>query len=72
MSARNWTLEQRQRQSEAIRQWKPWKHSTGPRSIEGKAKVARNAFKGGALIKLRKAIKGMNQFMYAQKWLINQ
>lgn len=72
MSARNWTLEQRQRQSEAIHQWKPWERSTGPRSDEGKAKVSRNAFKGGALIRLRKAIKEVNEFIRTQKWLINQ
>jgi hypothetical protein len=29
-----------------IRQWQPWKQSTGPKSPEGKAKVSQNAFKG--------------------------
>ena len=27
--------------------WKPWEQSTGPRTEQGKAKVAQNAFKGG-------------------------
>ncbi len=27
--------------------WKPWEQSTGPRTEHGKAKVAKNAFKGG-------------------------
>ncbi len=34
-------------QSEAIRRWKPWESSTGPRTPEGKAKVAQNSYKGG-------------------------
>jgi hypothetical protein len=48
-----WTAERRQQQSEAIRQWRPWLHSTGPRSDEGKAKVASNAYKGGHRDQLR-------------------
>lgn len=43
-----WTPERRARQAEAIRDWAPWKHSTGPRSTEGKAKSARNADRGVA------------------------
>jgi hypothetical protein len=48
-----WTAERRRQQSEAIRQWQPWQHSTGPKSAEGKAKVARNAFKGAHWLALR-------------------
>ena len=48
-----WTPERRKRQSELIRQWRPWEHSTGPRSIEGKARVARNAYRGGTRPMLR-------------------
>ena len=40
------TPEHRARQSAAIRQWRPWEHSTGPKSEEGKARVSRNAYKG--------------------------
>lgn len=40
--ASGWTTERRQRQSEAIRAWRPWEKSTGPRTAEGKAKVGRN------------------------------
>ena len=42
-----WTAERRARQSEAIRRWKPWEKSTGPRTKRGKARVARNAYRGG-------------------------
>lgn len=48
MQSRNgWTPERRERQRRAIRQWQPWKHSTGPRTADGKARASRNAFKGG-------------------------
>ena len=41
-----WTDEARAKQREAIRRWSPWASSTGPRSPQGKAVVARNAYKG--------------------------
>ena len=47
MAARNWTQEQRQQQAQRIRAWSPWVDSTGPKSPDGKAKAARNAWKGG-------------------------
>jgi hypothetical protein len=36
-----------------IHKWKPWENSTGPRTVEGKAKVSRNAYKGGRRAILR-------------------
>lgn len=51
--ATSWTPERRQRQAELIRQWQPWKSSTGPNTAEGKARSARNAYKGGFLQELR-------------------
>lgn len=56
---RQWTQAERQRQAELIRQWQPWKHSTGAKTPEGKAKSSRNAFKGGfrqMLIELRQLL----------------
>lgn len=47
MSGAHWTQEQRQRQREAIARWKPWERSTGPRSLEGKAKAAANSRRHG-------------------------
>ena len=45
--ANGWTLERRARQAKAIRRWRPWRRSTGPRTAEGKAGSARNADRGG-------------------------
>lgn len=41
-----WTPEARAKQAALIHSWKPWTVSTGPRTLAGKAKVARNADKG--------------------------
>lgn len=51
--SRGWTAERRARQSAAIRRWKPWAQSTGPKSPEGKAVVAQNAYKGAVRATLR-------------------
>jgi hypothetical protein len=48
-----WTEERRRRHSAAIRRWKPWEHSTGPRTAEGKARSSRNAYKGSKRWALR-------------------
>ena len=47
------TPEHRRLRAELIRRWRPWEHSTGPKTQEGKAKVSRNAFKGGTRAMLR-------------------
>jgi hypothetical protein len=67
MSARTWTLEQRQRQSEVIKRWKPWEKSTGPKSPEGKRAVSQNAFSGGDLLKLWELINEINQALRQQR-----
>lgn len=41
-----WTSERRKRQAQLIQQWQPWKQSTGPKTEQGKAVSARNAYKG--------------------------
>lgn len=51
--ANGWTPERRARQAELIRQWRPWEHSTGPTSLEGKKRVSQNAWKGGVRPELR-------------------
>jgi len=45
--ANGWTPDRRRRQSLLIHRWRPWERSTGPRTVMGKARVARNAYKGG-------------------------
>ena len=47
MAARQWTESQKARQRALIQQWKPWKLSTGAKSVEGKTKVSQNALKSG-------------------------
>lgn len=45
--ANGWTPERRARQAELIKTWRPWEQSTGPTTEAGKARVARNGWKGG-------------------------
>ena len=65
--ATGWTPERRKKQSEAIRQWKPWNQSTGAKSLEGKAIVSRNAWKGGLVAEIRQISKQLNEAMRMQK-----
>lgn len=44
---RHWTAEERARQAEMIRRWKPWK-TAGVRTEAGRAISSRNATKHGA------------------------
>ena len=70
MAPRIWTPDQRQKQREAIQLWKPWKQSSGPKSLEGKAAAARNAWTGGDWKNLQQAIKTLNGAMRKQRaWL---
>lgn len=45
--ARNWTPEERRKQSEAVQNWKPWKQSTGPKTESGKLAVCKNSYTHG-------------------------
>jgi hypothetical protein len=53
MAARKWTKAQRAKQSKAIRTWEPWEKSTGPKTLEGKAVVVKNAYRGGSWLLIR-------------------
>ena len=67
---RNWTAEQRLRQSEAIRRWRPWERSTGAKTEQGKAISSKNATKTGDSAYVRELIKEMNRILKEQKDLI--
>ena len=67
MAARQWTIEQRKQQSLKIKEWQPWQHSTGAKTIEGKAKASRNAYKGG----FRQQLKDINQLLRDAKQELN-
>jgi hypothetical protein len=59
-----WTPEARQKQSTAIRQWRPWTLSTGPQTSEGRVRSSRNAWKGGHRAKLghwRRALRSLEE-----------
>ena len=47
MMGNGWTLERKARQAVLIKNWRPWDRSTGPKTLEGKAKVAQNAWTKG-------------------------
>ena len=61
--ANAWTTERRARQAELIQRWRPWERSTGPRSVEGKTRVSRNAYRGGSREKLRRLMKLLRQLV---------
>lgn len=46
--ANGWTAERKARQSELIRNWKPWERSTGPKTSGGKMRSSQNALLHGA------------------------
>jgi hypothetical protein len=60
-SRTGWTPGRKAKQAQVIQRWKPWQRSTGPKSADGKAKVARNAFKGGNRPALRQSIAILKQ-----------
>lgn len=67
-----WTPERKKKQAELIRQWQPWKYSTGAKTAEGKIKVSQNAYKGGYWKELRKLRKQTNKMLKKQSEWINQ
>lgn len=69
--ANGWTPERRARQAELIRQWQPWKQSIGPRSSEGKAAAARNAWKGGVRPLLRDLARELREQEKARRELLD-
>lgn len=66
-----WSLERRAKQAELIKQWMPWKQSTGPKSAEGKERASRNAWKGGRRTELRELSKMVNAEILAARDLVD-
>lgn len=69
--ATSWTPERRARQAELIRSWLPWEKSTGPRTVEGKAVCARNAWKGGHRARQRELVRLVNEEVRASLALLD-
>lgn len=44
---KGWSTERRRKQAQNCKETKPWKHTTGPKTEDGKAVIARNALKHG-------------------------
>ena len=61
--ANGWTPERKKRQADLIQGWKPWEKSTGPKSIEGKNIVSRNAWQGG----VRQVMRGLSAELRQQR-----
>lgn len=70
--ASSWTPERRARQAALIRTWRPWARATGPRTLEGKAKTSRNAYKGGQWLMLRELSRMVNAEIRAARDLVNR
>ena len=56
----------------AIRRWRPWEKSTGPRIVEGKARTPRNAFKGEDRVKLRARLRELRDALNEQAEAIDR
>lgn len=69
--ANGWTPERRARQAALIRQWQPWKNSTGPTSDEGKGRASRNADKGGVRPLLRNLARELREQDITRRELID-
>lgn len=69
--ANGWTPERRARQAELIRQWRPWKQSTGPKSPHGKAVAALNAWKGGLRPLLRELAQELREQEQVRRELLD-
>ena len=58
---KSWTPERRAQQAVCLHTLKPWLRSTGPRTTAGKARSARNAYKGGVRAALRQLSRTLNE-----------
>ena len=59
-----WTDERRAKMREAVKRWRPWEKSTGPRTKRGRKKSSANAMKHGYR---GKAWRDFNRLMARQR-----
>ena len=65
------TPEHRAQSAARCRLHRPWEKSTGPRTDEGKARAARNPFKGAYREQLRELARELNAALRAQREAID-
>ena len=70
--ANGWTPERKRRQAELIQTWKPWEKSIGPKTVEGKAVVSRNAFKGSLHTQSKELLREVSRLLREQKDAMNR
>jgi hypothetical protein len=68
--ANGWTSERRARQAALIHTWRPWEAATGPKTLQGKAKASRNAYKGGTRAMLRELARLLREQAEALKRIV--
>ncbi len=66
-----WSPERKAKQSQAIRQWQPWSKSTGPTTPQGKARVCKNAWKGGLRPEFREITRQIREGLAESQKLLN-
>jgi hypothetical protein len=64
--ANGWIPFRRASQATKIRNWAPWLKSTGPKSPEGKARVARNCYRGGQRPAIRALMRDIDRLLNVQ------
>lgn len=66
-----WTIERRLKQAKLIQRWKPWEDATGPRTMGGKNRSSKNAYKTTSVRNINKAIRELKQALRKQKESMN-
>ena len=67
---RRWTPEERQKQADAIKKWKPWEKSTGPNTQAGKARAKMNGLKHGRRSAAYRARKAEESARWSAIWAL--
>lgn len=70
--ANGWTEQRRKRQAVAIKRWRPWERSTGPRTAAGKARVSRNGYRGGERQRVRAFAREFNALIQRHRAALEQ